>query len=28
VVQPLEPEINAAGYGNNAIHKVTVDARA
>jgi len=28
VVQPLEPEINAAGYANNAIHKVTVDARA
>jgi len=28
VVQPLEPEINAAGYAYNAIHKVTVDARA
>ena len=26
-LQPLEPEINAAGYGNNAIHKVTVDVR-
>ena len=26
-VQPLEPEINAGGYGNNAIHKVTVDVR-
>ena len=27
VVQPIEPEINAAGYANNAIHKVTADAR-
>ena len=26
-VQPAEPEINAGGYGNNAIHKVTVDVR-
>lgn len=27
-VQPMEPEINAAGYGNNAIHRVTVHVRA
>ena len=26
-VQPVEAEINAGGYGNNAIHKVTVDVR-
>ena len=25
--QPVEPEINGGGYGNNAIHKVTVDVR-
>ena len=25
--QPLEPEINAGGYANNAIHKVSVRAR-
>jgi DMSO/TMAO reductase YedYZ molybdopterin-dependent catalytic subunit len=28
VQQPLEPETNAGGYGNNAIHKVTVHVRA
>ena len=26
--QPQEAEINASGYGNNSIHKVTVDVRA
>jgi DMSO/TMAO reductase YedYZ molybdopterin-dependent catalytic subunit len=26
-VQPMEPEINSGGYGNNAIQKVTVDVR-
>jgi DMSO/TMAO reductase YedYZ molybdopterin-dependent catalytic subunit len=27
-VQPLEPWVNVAGYGNNAIHRVTVNVRA
>lgn len=26
--QPLTPEINAGGYGNHAVHRVTVDVRA
>ena len=26
--QPQDAEINSGGYGNNAIHKVTVDVRA
>ena len=26
--QPMQPSINAGGYGNNAIHAVTVDVRA
>ena len=27
-VQPLEAKINVAGYGNNSIHRVSVDVRA
>jgi hypothetical protein len=28
VAQPLQPEINAGGYANNAIHSVSFRVRA